>query len=465
MKNKLLPDCRLCALLLVLGCTFFLPQRAVAQLSVDYAQTQLGSPPLNKYSVIRSVANGTMAVASMNHSSHATVYLIDPTSTMTICHADLEDNLFIYDMRVINSTVYFCGSSRGNGCIGYFDYNDLLASVPLNIQLKEIALSHVGYGVLYRMAAYPNGSEEKVVAVGEIEYDHNDSFPPDFPDCWDSSGIYHTCLRRLVVEANFPSFSMYYLCSESAKQYDYMQEVVEVDNYVAIVGCYNPKNGISIHRCDKSAVLATYQNDWYYYPVTPNECASKIKGCRMKEDKLAIVSMAPDTYYGGATLLASVMRVFDLNTMDNINAQLVVTGLKDEPKDILYMHGPDSLILLNPIRGTTFNCFITLDPNSIGGYAARCWYNPALNYNSLDRATATHYIASGGEFWCIKDATTLSNAGTCYRNETIAVKPIVLAPKIKGTCLSFNILMGTARTVPPPNINTEPLTPTCVTFY
>jgi hypothetical protein len=37
--------------------------------------------------------------------------------------------------------------------------------------------------------------------------------------------------------------------------------------------------------------------------------------------------------------------------------------------------------------------------------------------------------------------------------------------KIKDTCSSSNILMGTARTVPPPNINTDPLTPTCVTVY
>ena len=466
MRNKPLSKSTLCISLLMLVCTL-LPQRAVGQPAVNYAQTQLGTIPANTYSVIRSVAGGTMAVASMNHAGHASVYLIDPTNTMIIYHADLEDNLFIYDMRVVNSTVYFCGSYKGEGCIGFFDYHDLLAAAPLNIQLKTINFLIHCSSTLYRMAAYADGTGEKVVAVGECRYDHNDSDgSAEFPDCWSTVDTNYLCMRRVVVEADFPAFTMNRLSSEVVAPYDYMQEVIETDNHVAIIGFYGASGGISIHRCNKSNVLLTYNNNWYYYPVTTNECASKIKGCRMGKDTIAIVSMAPEIIYDGSPIFGSVVRMFDLSTMANINAQLVITEHKDEPMDILYVPGQDSLILLHdiyfPSHGSAFNCFISLDPNSPGGYPASCWYNAALNYNSLDIATPNQYIASGGEFWCIDDASTPNNNTTCYRKETVSVKPINCVVSILNYCSRDRIPCAELKTLPLFNTHTVPLVPTCL---
>ena len=88
--------------------------------------------------------------------------------------------------------------------------------------------------------------------------------------------------------------------------------------------------------------------------------------------------------------------------------------------------------------------------------------NYTLNYNSLDIATPNQYIASGGEFWCIDDASTPNNNTTCYRKETVSVKPINCVVNIQSSRLPSPIPCGVPKSIPPFNTHTVPLVPTCL---
>ena len=88
--------------------------------------------------------------------------------------------------------------------------------------------------------------------------------------------------------------------------------------------------------------------------------------------------------------------------------------------------------------------------------------NYALNYNSLDIATPNQYIASGGEFWCIDDASTPNNNTTCYRKETVSVKPINCVVSILNYCSRDRIPCAELKTLPLFNTHTVPLVPTCL---
>lgn len=438
MRNKPLFKSTLCIPLLMLVCTL-LPQRAVGQPAVDYAHALLGTSPSSGISVIRAVAGGTMAIASKNMPSDVTFYLIDPLSSTPIYKADIA-HLLVHDMRVIGTSVYFCGSYYGRACIGSFDYSYMLSPAPPNIPLTLLDNTIPGYSCLYRMVVYQNGSEQKVVAVGNCIYDHSEGSTLTFPDCWDTPNVSNvTCIRRLVVEADYPSMNIRYICSEESANNDFMDEVVETNNYVAIIGLFRDNGGISIHKCNKSNVLDSYCYDWNIFPFNTTECSSHIKSCRMDNDTIAIVSMAPNTYIGATSYLSSIVRVFDLATMTNTSAQLVATELKDEPKDIIYVPSTNSLILLHniyyPLLSSTYNSFITIDPYPTTNYAAPCWYlSSEYEFNSLDMATANQFISSGGSYWNIKDATTINANSGCYKNEVVSVKLIDCIIKKPNNC-------------------------------
>ena len=89
--------------------------------------------------------------------------------------------------------------------------------------------------------------------------------------------------------------------------------------------------------------------------------------------------------------------------------------------------------------------------------------NYALNYNSLDIATPNQYIASGGEFWCIKDASTLINPNNCYRTETIAVKPIDHVNWISTIGRPSPLSINTNYILPSSQTYYEPIANPCVT--
>ena len=89
--------------------------------------------------------------------------------------------------------------------------------------------------------------------------------------------------------------------------------------------------------------------------------------------------------------------------------------------------------------------------------------NYALNYNSLDMATPNQYIASGGEFWCIKDASTLINPNNCYRTETVSVKPIDHVNWISTIGRPSPLSINTNYILPSSQTYSNSITNTCVT--
>ena len=464
MKKKILQKSTLCISLLMLVCTL-LPQRAVGQPAVDFASAIVSSSISNgKDAVIRSVAGGSMAVASVNENLNALVYLIDPTSMM-VYQAELPATFFIYDMRVNGPMVYFCGRHREKACIGYFKYNDLLAGPLLYFFYSDILFNDSINLSLHRMVAYTENSQEKVVAVGECTYMNYNSQSLICPDC-STPGDTVQCVTRLIVEADFPSGDIKYWTSEEADPFDRINEVVETDNFVSLIGMYTQNGGISIHRCKKSDVLGTYCADWYLYPVSTNEGASKIRGCRTQNDEIAIASLSPDMTIGGVSgNMVSIMREFNLATMDNFSSQLIMTRIKDEPKEMVYIPRLQSIILLHnifyPSPAQSLYSFVLLMKNPPADYYAKSWIDINTNYyQSLDTASGNHFIAYGNDHCCLKDAT-MSNPSMCYKNELVDILIIDNAPKSQTIPLFSKPPINSPPLPTPVTITSSPLNTIC----
>lgn len=374
-----------------------------------------------------------MAVASVNESTHAIVYLVDPTG-MAIYQAELPQGFFIYDMRVNGSTVYFCGSHSGLGCIGLFKYSDLITNPHLDFTHYDINPAVSSYTCLHRMVAYTENMHEKVVAVGECDYMSHLNNPPQCPDC-SNPGDTVPCMSRLIVEADITLDLIKYTSSDYFDPSYSIDEVVVTDNFVALIGMWVKNNSISIHRCDRFDVLNSFCAYWYLYPVTTNEGASKIRGCRTENDEIVIASLTPDITVGSAPVpMASIVREFDLATMDNISSQMVMTNIKDEPKELLYVPSLQSIILLQnifyPSTVSSKYSFVSLKRNPLTNYVADSWIDINTNYyKSLDLASGSQFVASGKDHCCLKDATMFDHNNMCYKIENVPISVIDNAPK------------------------------------
>ena len=65
---------------------------------------------------------------------------------------------------------------------------------------------------------------------------------------------------------------------------------------------------------------------------------------------------------------------------------------------------------------------------------SKCWYETYRNwtFNCLSRLTDTVYVASGGEYWCLKDIYPLT-PDSCYKTDSIEITPIKTVKYAKET--------------------------------
>ena len=95
----------------------------------------------------------------------------------------------------------------------------------------------------------------------------------------------------------------------------------------------------------------------------------------------------------------------------------------------MYMINDHQLVLLQemylPVMSSNQYTFLHVDPYTTASYNAQCWYECHWNkpFNCISRLNDTMYVASGGEYWCMKDLDPLSS-NSCYKTDKIKVTPI-----------------------------------------
>ncbi len=416
-------------------------QTVYSQPALDFGSGELTPLSVSATPVIRTLSP-TSAVASKNGADNATLYLID-VLTLNVHQVELDIYTYVFDMRVLNDAIYFCGKRNGRGFVARMKISEFYGTGNAQVDYNQI--DNVPGITFYRMAAYPNNiaGSDKIVAVGEYIYWNQDPHP-GFPCCKANATDTGLCISRIVFETECTGgvfASGYYAKTDTIGHLDCIEEVIETDNYLALVGYYTDQDAISIHRCDKYNVLNTFGSNWYYYPITAGfiEGASKYKGCHTQRDTIAIASIAMYTDALGEHF-GSMVRTFDLASWNNTTSQFVKANIKQEPKEMIYFPTKYILVLLQDIYYSSltrdFCSFINLEPYGSGSYSASTWFHPNPTggeylYASLDRLGSDHYVASGGNYWCLKDAWTFnsSSINSCYKRESVSVLKTDMLPK------------------------------------
>ena len=199
---------------------------------------------------------------------------------------------------------------------------------------------------------------------------------------------------------------------------------------MAFVGHYTDHHTTIIHRCPKNDVLNNFDGyHWCFWGI--DEGHSRFRGCLMKGDTIAVSSMS--TFYDsyGVQQFSTNIRVFDIasTNVTNTHALRVPLNTKTEPLDLMYMPKDHRLVLLQDIKlpslSSDQNTFVHIDPYMVTAHNAKCWYEAywQKSFNCLCRLNDTIYLASGGEYWCMKDIDPLIS-DSCYKTDVVNVIPI-----------------------------------------
>ena len=422
--------------LMLLGCWLFFPQTTMAQYPPDYASAYYSGVMPQHPTVIRKVDASSALVSYYDDNLRRSVISLIDLSMNRKC-AVLEKDHTVYDMRITGDNVYFCGTvyDGAKAFIGHVSITGLISSTPTIYYYYLDQYS----SVLKRLVAYDIDGKQKVVAVGTHHFINNGAFTCPY----DSVHHPYTCKCYFVVEGDFTNYNLLppyfqYLATNDTNHNEDITEVIETPNYVALVGHYYEVNSPVIHPCQKGNVLGSFPNNGHYYPAVPNEGHSDYHGCVMNGDTIAVASLS--SYFDGMGMVqfSTNVRVFDLASMTNTEAQMVPLNTKSEPYDLVYMPDKGRLVLLQdiclPPHPCDQNMFMHLEPYAAAPYAAKCWYESHWNkpFYSLERLSGDYYLAAGGQYWCMKELMNI-NSGGCYIPDNINVQALNTLPFITFT--------------------------------
>lgn len=397
----------------------------------------------------------TQAVAYYQQGGHGVISLVGMGGAMPT--VELEQYYVVYDMEIVNNYLFMCGQYKyGEAFLAWLDLSDLSNSTASITYIRADKAT-----ILRRMVAYmaPSGVL-KVVAVGEEDYMWPDWSTPGYPSMWDdcydmggtpipSSSIFrsclppYTCFLNFVVEFDDPqtlSTTDYkFVATHDSLHAELVHDVVLTDNYVVFVGEQGGIDDIlSLHRCDKNQVIATF-DDYYEFPVPAPEGMTWYISCHMKDDTIAVVSRGASTL-GPIPHYETRLRVVDAATMTMTSSQQFDYGdFKSDPTDIVYTPGTQTLVLLQELNfpstpGSYNYAFLHLKPY-VGipiyyaeGMAER---TRCLSFCSMDRVPdGKHYISTGGDYWMINNSLSGMATTDCRIVATQKVYEITNSPSV-----------------------------------
>ncbi len=437
MKKKiLLPLMALC---------FGLPVCVTAQPSFNYASAFVGTKRTDKQSLIRTIDDTSALIYYYDNTLDRGV-IARISLSLNFRKALLPHRCTLNDMRINGDNVYFCGRRDTNAIIGHIKLSEFWTP---NRTVTMYRVNNNYATNLFRMAAYDVGSYQKVVIVGELLFtEHPDPInfhcPYDTtyydPELDDSVHYYYyNCRYTVILEVDFNGASYNndkYLTTTKIypfKHLEFIDDVIETQNHIAFVGYFTNHHTTIIHKCMKNNVVGTFNgNHWCYLGI--DEGHSRYRGCLMNGDTIAVSSLSTYNDVSGAQQFSTNIRVFDMANMDNTHALRVPLNTKTEPYDLMYMPKDRQLVLLQninlPSMSNDKNTFLHIDPYATVPYNAKCWYEAYWDkpFNCLSRLNDTTYVASGGEYWCMKNMNIMV-PDSCYKSDVIEITPIKIEKK------------------------------------
>ena len=317
---------------------------------------------------------------------------------------------------------------------------------------------------LWRLTAYvdPSGIT-RLVAVGETWYSHT-SVPPNAHPCT----TYTSCDAQIIFEFtyNFGIFNQMgnRILHDAYSYYEFPCDVVETDNYVAVVS-FPATDELIIHRCNKSNVLGTFDN-FFYYKVPTLKAA--FYSCKMKGDTIAVASVFND----GTGTDEMQVRVVDLASMNMPYAQTFDLLDKDDIYEMAYLPDIQRLVLLQNQTYTPLTllrhtfCFMKPYETAFPYNMEKIYEANSRKFTSLDRLSSKHIVAAGGDYWMMKDVSVNNPASTCYVIKNQLVKKLATStPLTRNHTFQSTIILPTIPTPINEAYDRDSMVTPCITPY
>ena len=414
---------------------------AEGQILFNYALGGISFTPSN--AVVRTV-NDQKVIASYYDGANYCLACVDPINITT---AKLDDHHEIADIRIVGDDIFFCGYDRNTkeAFLGHATVSDIEAQNS-HIQLMNFRVQPSLITRLWRLAAYvdPSGIT-RLVTVGETWYSHT-SVPSNAHPCT----TYTSCDAQIIVEFtyNFGIFNQMgnRILHDAYSYYEFPCDVVETDNYVAVVS-FPAADELIIHRCNKSNVLGTFDN-FFYYKVPTLKAA--FYSCKMKGDTIAVASVFND----GTGTDEMQVRVVDMASMNMPYAQTFDLLDKDDIYEMAYLPDIQKLVLLTNHTYTPLtsqiHTFCFLKPyETVFPYNMEKIYDVnKRSFTSLDRLSTNHIVAAGGDYWMMKDASYNNPASNCYEIKNHTVKNLATSMPLTRYYLFYPTSILSPLTIP-----------------
>lgn len=329
----------------------------------------------------------------------------------------LNNDYILRDIQIVGDDVYFCGShNHTNGFIGHVRISDLENMTP---HVTYHNLSIVYASIVTGMAAYRIATGTKIVGIGYKYYLDTSIVYGTCPSMYDCHGSF-------IIECDASGATLSSPIQLKVVGYqggwENPYDIVETDNYVAVLS-YRQENGrMVIHRCAKNNVLGTF-NNYHHYTIAYEDGFSGYLGCKMQDDTIAVVALASAT---GQPPYETQMRTYDLNTMSMVHAQSMAVVDKVAPSGMVYMPEYKTLVMLQrqpfPTPWSNYHdTFLNWEPYRTTSYNMQGMYESVREYKyyALDRLAPKDFVATGGDFWI--EAEIYHKASTCYTMDSVQV--------------------------------------------
>ena len=363
-----------------------------------------------------------------------------------------DTNTTITDIYVADDYAFFCGYVQETGVgtqafVGYVYLPDM-ASGSASMWCGKID----NIERLKRLVAYKTVDGYRVYAIGE-----NIIHP--------AGGATFTMEAIVEIDVTLYSTSIQYqiawLHATSFYGKEYLYDVLLTDDYVVFVGHnYSPACYDMLHFRMIRKVLPFPSpdiNNVYFFPA-PSEANSRVASTALDENTFAVsyVYVDPST-----TNHFTRLRLIDLNTMTNINAQQMARPDKMDPVMIDYLPEKDLVEMLQPYNNPYD--FLCWEPHKTVPYISHI-LTPfkGTDYQYVRCLADSMFIASSGPYLYLQDPSLLLPASdpVCPNYFMTPVEPI---PELPITIVNYAIspVNGTSSISPISIITSSTLHKVC----
>lgn len=307
-----------------------------------------------------------------------------------------DPNTTITDIYVANDYAFFCGyvhgTSLGNrAVVGYIYLPDMVTG---SAQLNGGYIN--GIERLKRLVAYKTEDGYRVYAIGE-----NIIHP--------AGGATYTAEAIVEIDNIFSSpiqYQIAWLYANSFFKKEYLYDVLLTNDYVVFVGHnYSPACYDMLHFRMIRKVLSFPSPDIdnvYFFPA-PSEANSRVASTALNENTFAVsyVYVDPST-----TNHFTRLRLIDLNTMANVNAQQMARPDKMDPVMIDYLPEKDLVEMLQPYNNPYD--FLSWEPYRTVPYISHILTpHKGTDYQYMRSLAGKMFIASSGPYLYLQDPSLL----------------------------------------------------------